>query len=166
MVPDPPLTWPPILALAVVTLVGGGAIGYAIGDSTSNEATSTVVSDGGAEPQTTTVTTTTSTSTATNASEEPSSTVSEEPFVLKGASDQTFDQRSFSGDYKVTWSYKPNSAPFLDVGATKTANPDALGKTVVSTEADHGTTFVNLEGDYYINVFIGGKDYTIEFEPQ
>ena len=52
------------------------------------------------------------------------------------------------------------------MGATKTANPDTFGKRVVSTEADHGTTFVNLEGDYYINVFIGGRDYTIEFEPQ
>ena len=39
--PDPPITWPPIVALALVTLVGGGAIGYAIGDSDGGRTTAT-----------------------------------------------------------------------------------------------------------------------------
>ena len=66
----------------------------------------------------------------------------------------------------MTWSYNPNSAPFLSVNAIKMANPDAFGKTVVDTEAGQGTTFVRLDGDYYINVSVGGKDYTITFTPQ
>jgi hypothetical protein len=40
-VPDPPITWPPIVAIALVTLVGGGAIGYAIGDSDGGGTTAT-----------------------------------------------------------------------------------------------------------------------------
>jgi hypothetical protein len=42
-VPNPPITWPPIVALALVTLVGGGAVGYAIGDSGGGGTTATTV---------------------------------------------------------------------------------------------------------------------------
>ena len=41
--PDPPITWAPIVGLALVTLVGGGAIGYAIGDSGGGGTTATTV---------------------------------------------------------------------------------------------------------------------------
>jgi hypothetical protein len=43
--PDTPLTWPPIVALALFTLVGGGAIGYAIGDSSGGVTTTTVAEE-------------------------------------------------------------------------------------------------------------------------
>jgi hypothetical protein len=159
--PGPPLTWSPVVIIALVTLVGGGAVGYAIGDSGSSGQTTTIVSNGGSEQQPTETSTETSTVSST-----ASAATSGEPIVLRGQSDQVFDQRSFSGDYKVTWSYKPNSSPFLFVDAKKTANPDSIGKTVVDTEAGDGSTFVHLDGDYYLGVSIGGKDYTVEFEPQ
>jgi hypothetical protein len=102
---------------------------------------------------------TTSTSTTTSA---PTG----EPIVLEGESDQVFPKKSFSGDYAVSWSYRPNSAPFLSVDALQTANPDAFGKTVIDTEAAQGTTIVHLEGEYYMNVSVGGRNYTITFTPQ
>jgi hypothetical protein len=39
--PDTPLTWPPIVAIALLALIGGGAIGYAISDSSGGETTTT-----------------------------------------------------------------------------------------------------------------------------
>jgi hypothetical protein len=158
-----------IALIGVGCLLAGGGIGYAVGNSGETDGATTIVGqtgatgEGGATNQDAAQATDTETDEGTEPETEAAPTG--ETVVLKGDSDQVFPQETYSGNYEVTWSFDRNSAPYLDVYGQKKPNPGGFGKEVLSTEAAEGTSIVNLEGEYYMYVEVGGKNYEITLEP-